>query len=512
MSIIRIALLVALASGVLFAAPDEPKKPVPKFKLGKDTTFVDGPLDKDGYIDYEAALNERLKGKITPETNAVVLLLKCLGPKPEGDDLKPDFYKALGIEPPPAKGEYFVDSDKHFREGPKRLLPKGHSDLEDRLRKWPWKAADAPKFAEWLKVNEKPLAVAVEASLRKEYFHPLISRNKDGTRGMLLDFLMPTVQKCREIAQILAIRAMLKVGNGEIDDAFADVMAVHRLGRLISRGASPIDYLVGIALQAIAHTGETAIFEHGRPTAKQSLAYRDELAKLAPLANIADAIDQYERFTLLDTIQSMPRDGFDEIPGEKDFKGLTPEEFAKVLDYESMMRLGNLWIDKFVKALRKPSRAERSAAKVLGDDIDKLIGQRRDKDIKKLLKGDPEKLRATVSERVGLIYLGLLLPTMQKISDVSDRAEQIHRNGLLAAGLAAHFADHKKYPEKLADLVPKYAAKIPEDVFTGKPLIYKKTDTGYLLYSVGVNGKDDGGQLISEEPRGDDIGVRLPRK
>ncbi len=511
MPLFRFALLAALAAGVVFGAPDEPKKLVPKFKLGKDTTFVDGPLDKDGYIDYEAALNERLKGKITPETNAVVLLMKCLGPKPEGTALRADFFKLLGIAAPPEKGDYLV-GESYFRDTPDKLLPKGFSALEDRLRLRPWKPADAPKHAEWLKLNAKPLAMALEASKRKEYFHPVMARKPDGSKNQLLAFSMATVQKCREIAWALSIRAMLKLGDGQIDGAFADILAIHRLGRLVSRGASLLDFLVGVALQSLAHSGELAIFEHGRPTAEQSLAYRKELAKLAPLANIADAIGQYERFTFLDTIQSMPRDGFDEIPGEKDFKGLTPEEFAKVLDYESMMRLGNLWIDKFVKVLRKPSRAERSAAKELGDDLDKLIGQRRDTDIKKLLKGDTEKLRSAVSERVGLVYLGLLLPAMQRISDSADRAEQIHRNGLLAAGLAAHFADHKKYPDKLADLVPKYIAEVPGDVFNEKPLVYKKSDTGYLFYSVGINGKDDGGKFYSDEPRGDDLGVRMPRK
>ena len=42
----------------------------PKFPLGKDTTYVTGPLDKDGYIDYEAALNDLLGKDITPEKNA----------------------------------------------------------------------------------------------------------------------------------------------------------------------------------------------------------------------------------------------------------------------------------------------------------------------------------------------------------------------------------------------------------------------------------------------------------
>jgi hypothetical protein len=29
-------------------------KPAPKFPVGKDTTYVLGPIDKEGYIDYEA--------------------------------------------------------------------------------------------------------------------------------------------------------------------------------------------------------------------------------------------------------------------------------------------------------------------------------------------------------------------------------------------------------------------------------------------------------------------------
>src|SRR5438094_5975588 len=54
------------------------------FTIGKETTYVTGPLDKDGYIDYAAALNERLGRGVTPENNACVLLWKALGPHPEG--------------------------------------------------------------------------------------------------------------------------------------------------------------------------------------------------------------------------------------------------------------------------------------------------------------------------------------------------------------------------------------------------------------------------------------------
>jgi hypothetical protein len=67
---------VSLA-GLLLAAvalADEPKKPEPKFPLGKETTYVTGPLEADGYIDYETALYEIAGKGITPDKNANVLI------------------------------------------------------------------------------------------------------------------------------------------------------------------------------------------------------------------------------------------------------------------------------------------------------------------------------------------------------------------------------------------------------------------------------------------------------
>ena len=67
--------------------------------LGKETTYVTGPLDKEGYIDYEAALNDRLGKGITPEKNANVLLWKALRPDARGGKGMPaEFFKRLGIE------------------------------------------------------------------------------------------------------------------------------------------------------------------------------------------------------------------------------------------------------------------------------------------------------------------------------------------------------------------------------------------------------------------------------
>ena len=65
---------------------------------------------------------------------------------------------------------------------------------------------------------------------------------------------------------------------------------------------------------------------------------------------------------------------------------------------------------------------------------------------------------------------------------------------ILACAIERFRNDHKKLPDALDQLVPKYIAAVPNDVFTGKPLRYKiKSDSHYILYSIGEDGVDDGG-------------------
>jgi hypothetical protein len=83
----------------------------------------------------------------------------------------------------------------------------------------------------------------------------------------------------------------------------------------------------------------------------------------------------------------------------------------------------------------------------------------------------------------------------------------------LAFALAAYRADHGAYPAKLADLAPKYVAEVPKDIFNASELHYRQEGGGYLLYSVGVNGKDDGGKGYDDRKKGedwDDLAVRVP--
>ena len=46
------------------------------------------------------------------------------------------------------------------------------------------------------------------------------------------------------------------------------------------------------------------------------------------------------------------------------------------------------------------------------------------------------------------------------------------------------------------ELATKYLSHVPQDPFSGQPLIYHAQGTNRLLYSVGPDGVDDGGKPL----------------
>ncbi len=70
--------------------------------------------------------------------------------------------------------------------------------------------------------------------------------------------------------------------------------------------------------------------------------------------------------------------------------------------------------------------------------------------------------------------------------------------------------DRSHWPAELAELVPEYIDAIPLDPFDGQPLRYKMDSDRVAIYSIGLNGVDDRGD-VSERPRNGppDVGFRL---
>ena len=92
-----------------------------------------------------------------------------------------------------------------------------------------------------------------------------------------------------------------------------------------------------------------------------------------------------------------------------------------------------------------------------------------------------------------------LLPDYTK--DYFDKTNKDTQDTLLLATMAlrAYKLDHGTYPAALSALSPIYLKSVPADPFAqSNPLRYKLTGDRYVLYSVGPDGRDDGGKAIDE--------------
>jgi hypothetical protein len=77
--------------------------------------------------------------------------------------------------------------------------------------------------------------------------------------------------------------------------------------------------------------------------------------------------------------------------------------------------------------------------------------------------------------------------------------------GQVACALERYYLAHREYPERLEALVPQFIARLPHDIVNGEPLKYRRTENGsFLLYSVGWNETDEGGQTFAGAPGGGD--------
>jgi hypothetical protein len=86
----------------------------------------------------------------------------------------------------------------------------------------------------------------------------------------------------------------------------------------------------------------------------------------------------------------------------------------------------------------------------------------------------------------------------------SVRNENICVGQLRAARVALaieryRLANGGALPERLGQLVPAYLEAIPEDPFDDQPLRFVKQPVGYTVYSVGVDGEDNGGRELDDD-------------
>jgi hypothetical protein len=67
---------------------------------------------------------------------------------------------------------------------------------------------------------------------------------------------------------------------------------------------------------------------------------------------------------------------------------------------------------------------------------------------------------------------------------------------IVELGVRAYELQHGRPPATLAELVPDILPRIPQDPYAAGLIRYKPTQEGYVIYSAGFDGDDDGGQMV----------------
>lgn len=513
--VLSIVLLLPFAGGWIFWPVS-----APPLRVARDTTYLTGPVNPDGTINYVAALNEMQSAGVTAENNAAIPIVQALGPEMIDVKVRPAVLQQLGVGDLSAEGSYFITFADFVRSRRPDLLqgagveadarqPMDGFEIERRYLKDADEipsAADRALMEAWLLANEQALATMAQASQRPRFYVPLCSA---ANPQQVLDGMCTNGQLLRAVRTALGLRAALRAMDGDLERAWQDSQALHRLGGLCGQQLVLIGRLMGVSFDEAASSVDVRIVRHSGLSAGQARTMLNQLRELPELPSVEDAIDIGERCMNLDCVMQVMRAPVN-LPNGKAIPGY----LTGAIDFNLILRRVNAAVDATLAPLRVKDYGRRQ--RMLQEERDEFV---RSTDanyakasgfwgIARFHVSSPRARQQFRSEVIGDMLLSLTMPALGSADGFRLQAEMRRQLSQVAFALAIWHADKGGYPETLSDLVPAYLPQVPNDAFAGKPLTYRPTGTGYLLYSIGLNGKDDGG-VFSGAANADDLVVRM---
>jgi hypothetical protein len=288
--------------------------------------------------------------------------------------------------------------------------------------------------------------------------------------------LLPHVQTTREVASLLRYDALLLAQEGRPAEALRSCRAVFNAAGSLGDEPFMISQLVRIAIVAIGCAAVEKVLALGEAPA-------DDLARLQEMLRQEDrhrtlwVALRGERAMLHDVFLGVAagRIRLSEVAGPAEggpaptfterYFGWVVRDLAR-RDHPKMLALMN----KAVENANLPPHEQAAAEEALEKEVKEAAAS-------------------------PLSLLRLLLPAMSKFADATRRKTASVRclDALLA--VERYRLDNGSWPAKLADVTRKYLPAVPLDPFDGKPLRFLRTRDGVVVYSVGKDGKDDGGLI-----------------
>lgn len=301
--------------------------------------------------------------------------------------------------------------------------------------------------------------------------------------------LLPHVQKPREVAVLLQQDALVNAADGQFDDALDDALAVLAMAGGLADEPFFVGQLVRLALAGIAVRMVERTLWAGEPTDAKLAEVQEAFAAAAKVKGFVTALrgERASMTKLADLLEKDPGQAEGLLEGQQKPPKAVTAVAASVLLPETHARYLEL-MNRAIAIAEKPAGPDRNA------EFDQI-----EADLKADTSLEGEALR-------------LVFPAIQKCYDADVRTVAL----LQAATAAVRYL--RLPPGDLARLPPgelvqhvKFPITLPTDPFTGKRLRFKQFPDGIAVYSTGPDGKDDGGENLTDgaTKAGFDWGVRL---
>jgi hypothetical protein len=318
-------------------------------------------------------------------------------------------------------------------------------------------------------------------------------------RGIAM--MQPHLDILRRATTLYTLRASVELAEGQTDRAAADVATIFRLADSLAQEPVLVSQLTRAAISAYGLQVAWEGLSRHQWSNSQLAMFQDELRRMDFLSGGLRAL-RGERAIHRDTfewiIASPERGWFRAIPRSlvemlHYFSGADNQyrawEVVTVLPrgwlYQNMLALVRFfqeqWLPTINLAERRvyPRKAEASE--------EHLLHMRR----------TPYNL-----------LVGIFVPSCPRYCMRVAQAQVEVDEAMIACALERYRLAHGEFPERLDALSTQFIRNLPHDVINGEPLHYRRTADGqFLLYSVGWNETDDGGEvaLTDSKPPGQDF-------
>lgn len=286
----------------------------------------------------------------------------------------------------------------------------------------------------------------------------------------------------RAAARVLQLRALLALREGRTDVAFRDVTTLLRMGNHFGTQPLLLCQLMRLALSSIAMQPLWEGLETHAWTEPQLASLQALLAK----ATFFDSLNHAWRFETVGMMTNV-----------RQLAGKAPWIWASVPDFYSYSEgtVPPRWTTHLVRRLAIPRgwilqgsvRSFRAFKETIFDPLDMSKHQIDPRRQDAALKAHSKPGHGPYS-----IFAVDMGPAMAAQNIRAARIQSSFAQAIIACDLERYHRAKKCYPERLADL----GVAVPTDVIGGQPLHYRRIkEGGYVLYSVGWNGTDDGGKV-----------------